>query len=263
MVTPTVRPAPTIVPTATPTATPLPPPTPQPPTVDSGDWMYFGPDCPAADLNCAPIRSDIDAILLPAHWDSNEPEHDRVEFSIVCFANDHPPAVALFGGGPRIGGNQATYVSLGFADEGSEGESVYWTEDNDPENIVFITQDAAKIIAFLEDADSQDRDMAVGIVGDDVVVAEFDPTGFRVNHQQLPCVSTEAPIPTSTVVPAATATPTLIPATGVDALTLYDDNGNGRITCAEARNHGIAPVRRGHPAYQYMNDRDGDGIVCE
>lgn len=47
------------------------------------------------------------------------------------------------------------------------------------------------------------------------------------------------------------------------ALDLYDDNGNGRITCAEARAHGIAPVRRGHPAYQYMNDRDNDGMVCE
>ncbi|MDE2857460.1 MAG: excalibur calcium-binding domain-containing protein [Chloroflexota bacterium] len=49
----------------------------------------------------------------------------------------------------------------------------------------------------------------------------------------------------------------------MNALALYDDNGNGRITCAEARGHGIAPVRRGHPAYQYMNDRDNDGIVCE
>ena len=48
-----------------------------------------------------------------------------------------------------------------------------------------------------------------------------------------------------------------------DPLALYDDNGNGRITCAEARAHGIAPVRRGHPAYQYMRDADGDGIVCE
>ncbi|MCY4020983.1 MAG: excalibur calcium-binding domain-containing protein [Chloroflexi bacterium] len=47
------------------------------------------------------------------------------------------------------------------------------------------------------------------------------------------------------------------------ALALYDDNGNGRITCAEARRHGIAPVPRGHPAYQYMNDCDKDGIVCE
>ena len=33
--------------------------------------------------------------------------------------------------------------------------------------------------------------------------------------------------------------------------------------CAEARAHGIAPVHRDHPAYQYMNDRDDDGIVCE
>ena len=43
----------------------------------------------------------------------------------------------------------------------------------------------------------------------------------------------------------------------------WDDNGNGRITCAEARRHGIAPVRRSHPAYPYMRDGDNDGTVCE
>ena len=48
-----------------------------------------------------------------------------------------------------------------------------------------------------------------------------------------------------------------------DALTLYDDNRNGRITCKEARRHGIAPVHRSHPAYRFMLDRDGDGVVCE
>ena len=48
-----------------------------------------------------------------------------------------------------------------------------------------------------------------------------------------------------------------------DPLSMYDDNGNGSITCAEARSHGIAPVRRDHPAYQYMRDGDSDGIVCE
>ena len=46
-------------------------------------------------------------------------------------------------------------------------------------------------------------------------------------------------------------------------LTLYDDNRNGRISCAEARAHGIAPVYRDHPAYPYMTDADGDGVVCE
>ena len=60
-----------------------------------------------------------------------------------------------------------------------------------------------------------------------------------------------------------TPTPSPVPSSGVDALAMWDDNGNGRISCAEARNHGIAPVRRGHPAYPYMNDRDGDGVVCE
>lgn len=48
-----------------------------------------------------------------------------------------------------------------------------------------------------------------------------------------------------------------------DALAMWDDNRNGQITCAEARRHGIAPVPKGHPAYPYMRDGDGDGVVCE
>ena len=45
------------------------------------------------------------------------------------------------------------------------------------------------------------------------------------------------------------------------ALQRWDSNGNGRITCREARAHSVAPVRRDHPAYPLM--RDGDGVVCE
>ncbi|MCY3988855.1 MAG: excalibur calcium-binding domain-containing protein [Gammaproteobacteria bacterium] len=48
-----------------------------------------------------------------------------------------------------------------------------------------------------------------------------------------------------------------------DPLELYDDDGNGRISCTEARTHGIAPVYVGHPAYPYMDDRNNDGVVCE
>lgn len=48
-----------------------------------------------------------------------------------------------------------------------------------------------------------------------------------------------------------------------EMLKLYDDNRNGHITCKEARRHGIAPVPRSHPAYRFMRDGDGDGIVCE
>ena len=81
----------------------------------------------------------------------------------------------------------------------------------------------------------------------DRVLARCDSTEMVV---LAPGKRIEQPAPTS-------------PARGVGALALYDDNGNGRITCAEARAHGIAPVRRDHPAYQYMHDADGDGLVCE
>ena len=78
--------------------------------------------------------------------------------------------------------------------------------------------------------------------------------------------STPAPTNTATITPTAGAaddTPTPSAEGNVDALARYDDNGNGRISCAEARAHEIAPVRSGHPAYEYMRDPDGDGVVCE
>ena len=57
-----------------------------------------------------------------------------------------------------------------------------------------------------------------------------------------------------------TPTPTIVTN---DPLQMYDDDGNGHISCEEARRHGIAPVHRVHPAYQYMDDPDGNGIACE
>lgn len=63
--------------------------------------------------------------------------------------------------------------------------------------------------------------------------------------------------------PERRAAAAALSADGAEALRRWDDNGNGRITCAEARRHGIAPVPRSHPAYRYMSDGDGDGVVCE
>ena len=83
------------------------------------------------------------------------------------------------------------------------------------------------------------------------------------------CQSTDMIVLSPGTTTTATATPTRppqtppVPNTDMDTLALWDDNGNGRITCAEARAHGIAPVHQGHPAYQYMRDADGDGVVCE
>ncbi len=46
-------------------------------------------------------------------------------------------------------------------------------------------------------------------------------------------------------------------------MNLYDTNGNGQITCAEARQHGITLVRSYHLAYRHVRDPDGDGVVCK
>ena len=78
------------------------------------------------------------------------------------------------------------------------------------------------------------------------------------------CASTEMVFHDGGGVPAPAGSPASqdVPAPGaIDALARWDDNRNGRITCKEARRHGIAPVPRGHPAYPFMRDRDG--IVCE
>ena len=48
-----------------------------------------------------------------------------------------------------------------------------------------------------------------------------------------------------------------------NVLQMYDLNGNGRITCAEIRQKGLRLITRDHPAYVYMRDGDGDGVVCE
>ena len=77
------------------------------------------------------------------------------------------------------------------------------------------------------------------------------------------CASTCMQFTDQGAAPAPPPTAAPPPAQGGNALEMYDSNGNGRITCAEASDHGIAPVRRDHPAYQYMDDRDNDGIVCE
>ena len=70
------------------------------------------------------------------------------------------------------------------------------------------------------------------------------------------CTSNEmlvlTPKPSETSI--ATATPTPTPALAAHASAIWGHKGNGRISCAEVQNHAIAPLRRGHPAYELMRD---------
>ena len=49
------------------------------------------------------------------------------------------------------------------------------------------------------------------------------------------CESTEMVVLVTGTSTTGTASPTPTPTTDADALAMYDDNGNGRISCAEAR----------------------------
>ena len=73
------------------------------------------------------------------------------------------------------------------------------------------------------------------------------------------CASTELIMFARGEVPATAALAVSVP----EAIAAWDDNLNGRVVCAEDRAHGIAPVTRDHPAYPFMRDGDGYGVVCE
>ena len=62
------------------------------------------------------------------------------------------------------------------------------------------------------------------------------------------CSSFEMVVVPAPIREPTSAIPTPSSSPSVDALAMWDDNRDGRITCSEAREHGIAPVRRGHPA---------------
>ena len=100
------------------------------------------------------------------------------------------------------------------------------------------------------------------------VKRKYDPSVDRREVQALAhvlsaCTSNGMVIGRKDSAGGSTEAPSSASPSAGDALSLYDDNRNGRITCKEARRHGIAPVPRNHPAYPFMRDGDGDGIVCE
>ena len=108
-----------------------------------------------------------------------------------------------------------------------------------------------------------DRDEADALEAVMSECSSFEMVVVEPGMEQL--TPTPTTVPGSTPTPEATpeASPTATATPVIDALAMYDDNGDGMISCEEAKAHGIAPVHSYHPAYPYMNDADGDGVVCE
>ena len=187
MPTSTPVPEPTLEPTAVSTPLPTLTPTPQPIASEgNGDWIYFGPECPDAYDNCAFYSSEHVFMSLEAYSDTNESFYDEAGVRISCWRGS--PSLVFDGGGPWIGGTGRTGLNVRFASAKPEEGTHFRTDDNDFEYVEFDRTESAGIIAFIEDAERQRKDVTFGAVGDyDTVVADFDVTGFTTNYQRLPC----------------------------------------------------------------------------
>ena len=191
--TPTPFPTPTSVPlTATPSPTRMPPTlTPTPtlaPPADSGDWRYFGPECPDAYDNCVSFSTGTSFMSLDAYWDTNESFYDAPNIKFGCGARKQS-AFTFDGGGPWIGLSESA-INIRFEEYGPEQGTRLETAfgSDDLETVFFSERDDIQIYVLLEDADQQGKDLTMAVVGDyATVVANFDVTGFTTNFQRLPC----------------------------------------------------------------------------
>ncbi len=257
------NPSPTAIPTATPspTATSSPAPT-QPPAQPSGLWRGI---TIAPENRCSPYDSDeyryspsVEPRIVEAQGDIYGP-YTGTRFASIketdiehIVARSEAHDSGLCAAGPATWSEFASdLLNLTLASpsvnrhQKSANDVAEWLPDLNQCWYVDRTLQVRREYGLTIDraeADAADRILA-GCQSTDMVVL-------------APGAST-----TATPTRAVPATPS--PGPDVDALALWDDNGNGRITCAEARAHDIAPVGRGHPAYQYMRDADGDGVVCE
>ena len=172
-----------------------PEPTP-PPIPDNGDWVYSGPDCPDAYPNCPPITSDLSLIHLPAYEYRNNTNDDFLDAPYIQVAcHDESPFFGFNGGGLLIGEGE-TGLAIRYGDQEISAASNYYTEESDSTLVTawFDSRDSRAILWFIEQADRQDRDVAIAAlsnVGSDeeqvLVIADFDVTGYAVNYERLPC----------------------------------------------------------------------------
>ncbi len=132
----------------------------------------------------------------------------------------------------------------------------FWLRLEEGESVAVFAEsmsiDTRVAIGFpgLRDTMAQDDDSGGGIFGTDSVV--FYRALQSGRHFILVSDATNASVGGY-----------LLGVEAIDALEIWDRNGDGTITCDEAKADDIAPVSFTHPAYDFMDDGDSDGVVCE
>ncbi len=173
-------PTPTPRPTPRPTATPIPRPSPS--TGDRG-WIYFGPECPRAYLNCAPSSSNTSFVALGAFSHTNKSPHTEPNIIVGCFPE---PTFFFLGGGPNIG--TGTVLEIRVGDDGAEG--FYTPADGTDDGVYLDSDDSGDVINLVRFADGTGLTVIIGIASDfGTILGRFNPRGFTTNYFRLPCAS--------------------------------------------------------------------------
>lgn len=175
---------------AAPTPTPMPPPTPTPkpiqaPTqVYTGDWIYFGPDCPSAYPNCAHFSTDTFIALL-AFEHNNESWQNEPNVRVGCTSGR---LFVTFGsGGPKY--EVEEIVVSAFIDIEDE-ESVFTVSEIRGDGWVSLSyRDSLQVVRLIYEAETTGKGfgMATHDARNDLVAGVFDATGFTTNYWRLPC----------------------------------------------------------------------------
>ena len=170
-------------PTPTPTWQPPPSPRPTQPSVPiyTGDWTYFGPDCPQAYPNCASFSSDNPFISLVAFNHGNESRHDSPWTSVACSIQHGRVEVRFFSGGPKYYMDDEVFFGTRVGDE--EEFTFMWPEFVGDEAVNLNYQDSLYVVRKLWDAETTGKTIAMGTeFRGDILLGQFDAAGV---HDQL------------------------------------------------------------------------------
>ena len=162
-----------------------PPPTPVP--VDNGDWTVFDPDCPTLYENCAFFSSPSIFVSIRAETHLNDPPYTEPGIIVGCsVAGDHPTFQFLTGD-VEISDRVVT-VGAWVGQSENERTGYLTPEIVGDTSFSFDPTPSIRLLQFMDEAEQTGESfLIIAWIGDDSVVAEFDPTGFQVNYWRLPC----------------------------------------------------------------------------
>lgn len=182
--TPTPQPSATPVSTSTSTPTPLPTATPSPRPVNDGNWLYFGPDCPGSQPNCAEFPTEFHFIALAAEFHMNDTSDNPPGVLVGCFPDGL--AMRVTTGGPKLVGAATGGVWIG-TDDDPVAEHIVPQFQGD-EVVEFDKAQSITLLQAMQQAESAEQTFIVVLThAGGAEGGRYFLDGYTANYWRLPC----------------------------------------------------------------------------